>query len=443
MKSKRKIIIGIAAVIAVVVVFWIIFFANGKAAETSYRFAKIDRGNLNVVVTATGTLSAVITVDVGTQVSGIISKLFVDFNDHVRKGQVIAMIDTTFLEASVQDADASLEKAKAQVNQAKRDLNRTQTLFDKQLDSQMDLDNAQTTYEQAVASYKSAKAQYDRAVINLKYATIKAPIQGVIINRAVDVGQTVAASLAAPTIYTIANDLTKMQVKATIDETNIGSIVDSQLVSFTVDAYPERIFRGIVSQIRLQPQTIQNVVNYTVVIDVPNPDLKLMPGMTATVNVLTAKKDSILLVPNMALRFQPSPEEAKAAMDEMQKEYAKRDTASTVDAQRDSMRAMFRQRFAQTQNGSANGTATGQDGQRSGSNNRARLWYVDENKKLKVAFVRTGITNGTNTEITLGSHSQLKEGMEVIIGTNVSNQKTTTNPLGGQQQQSRPGPRMF
>ncbi|MGD0339740.1 MAG: efflux RND transporter periplasmic adaptor subunit [Bacteroidota bacterium] len=438
MKRKTVIFGSIILVIILAGVFGL-FFSNGKTAEASYRTAKLERGDLDVLVTATGALGAVKTVEVGTQVSGIISKLYVDFNSVVKKNQIVAMIDTTFLAASAKDAEANVERARALANQSQRDLARMKPMFEKGLASQSDLDNIQSTYEQAVASLKSAKAQYDRAMINLHYATIRAPIDGVVIDRKVDVGQTVAASLSAPTIYTIANDLTKMQVLATIDEADIGQVKDDQDVSFSVDAYPERVFHGKVAQIRLQPQTISNVVNYTVVINVPNPDLKLMPGMTATVNILVAHKEGVLKVPNVALRFQPTAEEKKTVLDEMQKEFGNRDTTATGNPQQDSLRAMFRQRAS-----AAGGGGSGKVGQGGSSTSRGQLWYFDEKKNLKVAYVRTGVTNGTYTEINVGQRTPLKEGTDIIVGLNLqAASKQVGSPLSGQSQQRSQGMRGF
>lgn len=220
-----------------------LYFSNGSSPEVMYRMDKVTRGDLQVVVTATGTLSAVRTVQVGTQVSGTIAKLYADFNSIVKKGQVVALIDPTFLEASVKDAQANLQRAKAQANESKRSFNRSKTLLGKGLTSQADYDAAITAYESNSAVQKQAQAQLDRAEINLRYATIKAPIDGVVISRAVDVGQTVAASLSAPTIFTIANDLTKMQVQANVDEADIGKVQVGQEVKFSVDAYAETPFR--------------------------------------------------------------------------------------------------------------------------------------------------------------------------------------------------------
>lgn len=305
MTKKRKIYLWSGTGIAIIVLIAsIIFFKNSKS-KYEFKYDKISQGNLNVYVTATGTINPVTTVEVGTQVSGIIARLYADYNSVVRKGQIIAQIDSTFLVQSVKDAEASMERAVAQYNDSKRTLDRTKALLDRQLAAQADYDVALTTYETNSAQLKSAQATLDRAKINLSYATIYAPIDGVIINRAVNIGQTVAASFSSPTLYTIANDMRKMQVETTVDETDIGKVSIGQKASFSVDAYPDNKFSGSVSQIRLSPTTISNVVNYIVIIDVNNDDLKLMPGMTANVKLLVGNSQNVLRVSNVALRFQP------------------------------------------------------------------------------------------------------------------------------------------
>jgi HlyD family secretion protein len=300
----KKIAFSGAAALLLVIAGYFIFF-RGPSRKYEFRFDKASKGDLTAFVTATGTINPVISVDVGTQVSGIVAKLYADFNSVVKQGQVIAQIDPTFLEQSVKDAEASLDKAKAQYADSKRNLDREKALLERGLDSQLNYDASLTTYESNAATLKSAQASLDRAKINLAYATIYAPVSGVVINRAVNVGQTVAASFSSPTLYTIANDLSKMQVLTTVDESDIGRISIGQQASFSVDAYPDETFNGTISQIRLNPVTIQNVVNYTVVIDVKNDQLKLMPGMTANVKILVASSQSVLRVPNLALRFQP------------------------------------------------------------------------------------------------------------------------------------------
>ena len=301
--KKSFIIYG--AVIVVVVIGAILLFARSKSQNYNFRFDKVTQGDLTVLVQATGTINAVISVDVGTQVSGIVAKLYADFNSVVKKGQIIAQIDSTFLVQSVKDAEANLDKAKAQYADSKRNFDREKVLLDRGLDSQLNYDAALTTEESNEANMKSAQAALDRAKINLAYSTIYAPIDGVVINRAVNIGQTVAASFSSPTLFTIANDLKKMQVQTTVDESDVGRISMGQEATFTVDAYPDDKFTGTVSQIRLAPQSIQNVVNYIVIIDVQNDQLKLMPGLTANVKILVASASNVLKVSNMALRFQP------------------------------------------------------------------------------------------------------------------------------------------
>jgi len=301
---KRTVVISSAVLVILVVVGYVVF-VGGSSKKYDFRLDKVSRGDINVTVTATGTINAVVSVDVGTQVSGIVSYLYADFNSVVKEGQVIARIDTTFLWQAVKDADAALDRAKAQTADSKRTFDRETALLAKQLDSQMNYDAALTAYQSNTAAQKQAQAALDRAKINLAYATITAPINGVVINRAVNVGQTVAASFSSPTLYTIANDLAKMQVLTTVDESDIGMISIDQQATFSVDAYPDDKFTGIVSQIRLNPVSIQNVVNYTVVIDVNNDKLKLMPGMTANVKIAAADAHDVLKVSNLALRFQP------------------------------------------------------------------------------------------------------------------------------------------
>jgi HlyD family secretion protein len=304
---KKKLIIAGSVVCLLILTGYMLFFRT-PAKKFEYRMDKVSNGDISMVVTATGIVNPVTSVDVGTQVSGIVAKLYADFNSVVKKGDIIAQIDSTFLVQAVKDADAALDRAKAQYADAKRSLDRTKALFDKNLESQLNYDAAITSYESNSAALKQSQASLDRAKINLAYATIYAPISGVVINRAVMVGQTVAASFSSPTLYTIANDLRKMQVLTTVDESDIGRISIGQEATFSVDAYPDERFSGAISQIRLNPVSVQNVVNYTVVISVDNNQLKLMPGMTASVRILVASTKDVLRVSNMALRLQPPAE---------------------------------------------------------------------------------------------------------------------------------------
>lgn len=429
---KNKIILGIVAILLLGGTTGYYIYFNGSDDEIQFRFEKITRGDIAVVVTATGTLSAVTTVQVGSQVSGTLQKLNVDFNDKVKKGQIVAQIDPTFLEASVRDAEASLQRANAQLNKSKRAYERMKTLMEKNLASQSDYESAITDYESSEASFKQTEAQLERAKINLRYATIKSPIDGVVISRAVDVGQTVAASLSAPTLFTIANDLTKMQVQTSVDEADIGKVEHGQEVTFTVDAHPDQTFRGTVRQVRLSPKVEQNVVNYTVIIDVPNPELKLMPGMTATVTIQITKRESVLLIPTIALRFNP-PEN-----------YIEQQKDSTQERGGDSSRSERRRQFGDRMQREGGGGTDAQAMQRRmQSRGLTRAWIMNERKKLEPVMVRTGISDGTFTEII---RSRLEENQDIVVGTisqRPQAQMQTTSPFN--QQRSSPGgvPRRF
>ena len=303
----KKVLIYVLIIVLVLVGLWFIF-GKKSGVKIKWTTTKVETGDVNLNVTATGTLSAVTTVQVGTQVSGIINKIKVDFNSNVKKGQIIAEIDKTPLIAALEDAKASLAKAHSTVTQTSRDYARMTKLLAVKAIAQSDYDVSLSNYEVAVAVEKSAQAELDHAQINLNYATIYAPIDGVVISRAVDVGQTVAASFSTPTLFTIANDLTKMQVLASVDEADIGGVKNGQLVTFTVESYQVETFTGTVTQIRLQPTTISNVVTYTVVIDVPNKEMKLMPGMTANITIHVEDHPNVLRVQSKALKYNPPKE---------------------------------------------------------------------------------------------------------------------------------------
>jgi HlyD family secretion protein len=276
-------------------------------SSKSYTFETVvvKKGSIINTITATGTVQADTTVMIGTQVSGVIKKIYVDFNSHVKRNQLLAELDKTPLITQVQQAEASLDDSKSEVDFQKATYERYQALLDKKLVAQADFDQVKYNYDKAKANLKTAQAGYDKARVNLSYASIFSPIVGVVLNRAVDQGQTVAASFSTPNLFTIGNDLTQMQVQANIDEADIGQLMKGQPVSFTVDAYPTETFKGDVRQIRLQPIVTSNVVTYTVIVNAPNPELKLMPGMTANITVLVQKLDSVITVPGKALRFTP------------------------------------------------------------------------------------------------------------------------------------------
>lgn len=305
---KKKILYSILAV-AVVAAGLIVLRSFGKTGEQmELKTAKVIRGEINEIITATGALEALETVEVGTQVSGVIEKIHVDYNTQVKKGQLLAQIDETPLIAQLEQSKASVDQAEAEVQYQKATFDRYQQLIGKKLIAQADYDLAEYNYNKAVASLNNARSVYDKNKINLSYATIYSPIDGIILDRAVDEGQTVAASFNTPTLFTIANDLTQMQVEANVDEADIGRVLTGQRVTFTVDAYPDLTFDGEVTQIRLQPVETSNVITYTVVVNAPNPHKKLMPGMTANVSFFVTEKNDILLMPSEALNFTPSPE---------------------------------------------------------------------------------------------------------------------------------------
>ncbi len=314
----RKILIGIVVIIVAGIAAYFVF--GRKEKEPKFRTEKVTKGDIVSIVSATGTVNAVTTVLVGTQVSGTIKHIYVDFNSSVKKGQIIAQIDPSTFEAQVEQAGANLLSARANVEKsqtalfdAKRTFERNRELFSKNLIAKSELETSETTYETSKAQLGVAKAQLAQAEaalrqaeINFRNTKILSPVDGIVVSRNIDTGQTVAASFQTPTLFTIAQDLTKMQINTNVSEADIGKIKDGQSVEFTVDAYPETTFKGSVWQIRNAPIIVQNVVTYDVVIKVDNRELKLKPGMTANVSIITEIKKDILRIPNAALRFKPS-----------------------------------------------------------------------------------------------------------------------------------------
>ena len=312
MKKKRKIWLIILAIVVVAIVVTAIVKATKSAnKELVIRTHVVAEYTAENTVTATGTIEPVETVEVGTQVSGKVEKIYVDFNDVVKKGELLAELDKLTLNQSVSRAKASLTSAESQLNYAKLTYERTKQLYEANAATLAAFQEAQNTYTQAQMSKKNAQAAYDQALVDLGYAEIYSPIDGIVLDRAVEVGQTVAASFSTPTLFTLANDLTKMQVEADVDEADIGQVKVGQHVTFTVDAYMEDSFEGTVSQIRMKPTTTSNVVTYTVIIDAPNPDQKLFPGMTASVTIVTEEQTG-LGVPAEAFNFTPDEAVLKA-----------------------------------------------------------------------------------------------------------------------------------
>ncbi|MCU0291475.1 MAG: efflux RND transporter periplasmic adaptor subunit [Thermoanaerobaculaceae bacterium] len=411
------------------------FLSRKSADGTSYRFVTVEKGDLESVVSATGALSAVKTVQVGTQISGLISKLNVDFNDKVVAGQVIAQLDTTLLETSIHDAEATLERNQAQLRQAERDFERIKTLHQQGISADADFNTAQYNLDVARASVKSANASLERARQNLAYATITAPVSGTVVERDVDVGQTVAASLSAPKLFLIANDLSEMQILASVDESDIGQIREGQSVRFTVKAYQDRKFTGTVKQVRLQSTVEQNVVNYTVVVAVSNPDGKLLPGMTATVEFVVASARDVLKVANAALRFRPSDAVVAEVRARLQKEREARMQAGEGGAS-------GHQGMPGGEAGPG-GPGMGSPGNTNGrpvssasgarpanGNGKPReltlLYHLDTDGKITGAPVRTGITDGQYTEV---RGRALEAGLQVIAGATQVAKAASANPF--------------
>jgi len=404
----------IIPVLVLIILLFLIFRITGKKSQAEYLTTEVKRGDISIIVTATGTLQAVTTVLVGSQVSGTISALYADFNDQVKKGQLLAQLDPTFLKAQVSQSEADLEKAKASVSLSKKDYERSISLFDKKMISEADRDLASTNLELAQAQEKSAQATLDRAKTNLNYATIYSPIDGVVISRNVDVGQTVAASLSAPTLFTIANNLSQMQVDASIDEADIGNIKDGQVVSFTVDAYPDSTFQGTVKQVRLSPVIVQNVVTYDVIIAVSNPNMLLKPGMTANVTIIVDHRENVLKIASSALRFKPTmmPNDSSAARKGIRQ---RNPNSASPDT------SAFRQRHM-----SANGRKP------------TTLWVLNPNGKPEPVFVKAGISDGSSTQII---SDNLKEGDMVIVGQKNSGSSSSNNQQVNPFMPSPPGGR--
>jgi HlyD family secretion protein len=394
--KKILVLTGIAGA----VVACVIWLANrGNAETSSWRFVTIERGSLEQVVSATGTLSPVTTVEVGTQASGQIAELFADFNDRVSRGQLLARIDPTLQRQAVREAEANLARNRAEVEQKQREFDRTRELHARQGATDSEYDVAEYTLTIARSNLTSSEVSLERARNNLAYTEIYSPIDGIVIQRNVDVGQTVAASLSAPLLFLIAADLTQMEILASVDESDIGAIEVGQDARFTVQAFPDEAFRGDTRQVRLQSSMQENVVNYTVVVAVQNPDGRLLPGMTATVEFVTAGVEDVLKVPNAALRFQP-PEEMQALVREK--------LMAQLEARR-AVRGSSGNAFA----GSGPGMPPGGRAAGAGLGAGNRLWMLDEKGELTAARVRPGITDGQYTEV---SGRQLMEGMQVIAG---------------------------
>jgi HlyD family secretion protein len=425
---KRRVLLSLVAITALTLGGVAYYRSTASAEAPRYLTVAVTRGDVVLTVEATGTLEAVTTVQVGSQVSGTIQSLHADFNSVVKRGQVVARLDPSLLQAQVEQAEATIvrlnadvERARVTLDDAVVKLRRAQELFRQQLVARMDVESAEATAAQAEASLKAAQAQVTQARaslnqnrVNLSHTIITAPVDGIVISRNVDVGQTVAASMSAPVLFVIAKDLSEMQVNASIDEADIGQIKPGQAVTFRVDAYPGDTFTGTVSQVRLAPVVAQNVVSYVTVIDVPNKELKLKPGMTATVTVEIARADNVLRVPSVALRFEP-PADAVASPAE-----AAVPPADEADADGPSRARSGAGGFTP---GAAAGRADGSR-ERGGVVGRPGRVWVLENGQLRAVRVRTGLTDGMTTAV-LGD--SLGDETEVVTGVAAA-RTTATSP---------------
>jgi len=397
----KRFVPWIALIVALLIVASVVRQCRSSGSE-NYQIATVARGPITQAVTATGTLNPVVNVQVGSQVSGNILKLFADFNSQVKAGQVVAQIDPALFQATVTQAEGDLANAQAALELAKVNATRTQELFARKTSSQADLDQAMANLHQAEANVKIKQGALDKAKADLDHCTITSPIDGIVISRNVDVGQTVAASLQAPIIFQIANDLTKMQIDSNVAEADVGVLEVGQDVDFTVDAFPMRTFHGKVVQVRNAPITVQNVVTYDTVIGVSNPDLKLKPGMTANVSIIVAHKDNVVQIKNAALRYRP---------------------AEAAPAEMSSSKAASGGPTSRTPGGAQRGA--GRERRPS-----ERTVYVLSGSRPNPVQIKTGISDGVVTEVIEG----LKEGDRVVTAELASKSPAASpppNPFSG------------
>lgn len=406
MQKRTRITVAAIAIPAAAAGLW--FYGRAEASEApAYRVATVERSDLRSTVSATGNLSAVTTVQVGTQVSGQISAIYADFNDEVKKGQLLARIDPVLQEQAVREAQAGLQRARAQYDAAKSEYDRNVQLYAEKIVTASEFGTVESTWEVARANLTSAQIALDRARQNLGYTSIYSPIDGVIVERNVDVGQTVAASLSAPQLFLIANDLSAMQILASVDESDIGSIAEGQPVTFTVQSYADQRFSGTVKQVRLQSTTTENVVNYTVVVAVDNPEGALLPGMTATVDFVTGSAADVLTVPNAALRFRPATATATR-------------TAAGSGAAQGAARGVTRAARGE-------GTAT-----------TATIYTLDASGAPRAIRVRTGLSDGQRTAV---EGEGLDAGMSVVTGASATASAESSASGANPFQQQSGGPR--
>ncbi len=434
--KKRIIWIIVALVVVTGAILGLTVFKNGKNGKVEYRTETVGKGDIEALVVTSGTLNPIETVDVGAQVSGKIEKLYADFNSVVTRGQVVAELDQEPLkmkidqnEANYKSRLAALERSKVQLQTSEKAHERAKSLFAKELISIEEMDaaeaaflNAKSDLVSSEASLAQAKSTLDLSKVDLGYAVIRAPVDGVVITRKVNIGQTIQSSYQAPVLFQVATDLTKMKVECSVDESDIGKVKEGQKVRFTVEAYPNDTFNGVVQQVRFSPETVSNVVTYTTIVNVDNPEKKLLPGMTATVSIIVGEAKDVLRVSNAALRFTPnlSAEQLQAVMKEsLDRMMAQRQaqgggqpgapapggdapSAAAAGARPEGPAAQGQRAFNR------------QGGGQGRQQQMPRVFMTDATGKLKMLFVRTGVSDTSFTEIVRG---ELKEGDVILAGT--------------------------
>ncbi len=402
---KKKIIIFSLLIFIGIIVLIIFVTSFKKSYKNDFVFTKIEKGNIKNIISATGTIKAKGTVEVGSQISGIVEKIYVNYNDSVKKGQLLAKLDTTLLEIALQQAQADLIKAESQYQHTLKDFENKENLFKSELISKYEFESARVNKDNSYASLLSAKANLLKAEANIKYAYIKSPIDGKIIDKNVEEGQTISSSLSAPTLFIIAEDLNTMEIEANVDETDISNIKKNTKVEFKVNAYKDITFDGEVKLIKLKPTVESNVVMYKVIIEAKNRDNLLLPGMTATIDFITEEKNDVYLVSNSAIRFTPD----EKLLAKFYKNKEKKDQFSFKDKNIQKRRSK-----------------------------ESRLWFMDQNNKLNSILVKTGINDGQKVEL-VEFPEEIKEA-KIIIGVKgvSTNKKSST-----QSTSSRPPIPMF
>jgi HlyD family secretion protein len=427
MNKKRIIVIGIIVII-VLAILVLALFKEKKTVDV--KTTTVENGVVQITVTSTGYVQPVQQVSVGTQVSGVIEKLYVDFNSVVKKGDLLATLDMSVLNERLNQSNATLSATQSALALAQQTYDRTKALYSQKAETQTNMEAATNSLSQAKTNAENAKSNVNQAIINLSYAKIYSPIDGVILNRAVEEGQTVAASFNTPTLFLIANDLTKMQVEANMDEADVGGLADGQRVTFTVDAYPDLIFDGTVAQIRLNAVTTNNVVTYTVIINAPNPDKKLFPGMTANITVITQEEQGVV-VSMEALNFTPSEELAKHLRIVQQQPDSAKIERKGGEGERE-----------RAANGQRRGAENGHSGKREG------VWIQDADGSLRYQPVSIGLTDGINAIVKRGLEQGDKVVSTATVGVKSKKNGAVANPLmprrpGGSQGQRSSSGRPF